>query len=74
MIERHLSTGEVSKLCGVCVATVCKWIDSGMLIGHRMPGSKFRRVTRRHLRQFLEKHQVQTCISSLSREDDTLGK
>ena len=41
---RWLTTGQVAKRLGVSMRTVSKWIDSGMLLGIRIPGSKDRRV------------------------------
>lgn len=41
---RWLTTGQVAKRLGVAMQTVSKWIDSGRLLGIRLPGSKDRRV------------------------------
>lgn len=39
-----LTTGEVARFCEVAPRTVNGWIDSGILDGFRLPGSKDRRV------------------------------
>jgi hypothetical protein len=38
------TTGQVGQHFGVSAKTVCQWIDRGLLIGIRLPGSKDRRV------------------------------
>lgn len=53
---RDMTTGQVARLVGVASHTVCKWFDSGMLKGYRIPMSQDRRVPRRNLREFLLKH------------------
>jgi excisionase family DNA binding protein len=51
-----LTPGEVARICNVSNPTVIKWIDSDMLKGFRIPGSKARRVTKKDLLEFLVKH------------------
>jgi excisionase family DNA binding protein len=41
---KWLTTGQIARRLGVSVGMVTKWIDSGRLIGIRLPGSKDRRV------------------------------
>lgn len=53
--EYVYTTGEVSRICGVCMRTVAKWIDSGKLKGHTIPGSDHRRVTEKELVLFMRK-------------------
>ena len=48
--------GEVAKICNVSSPTVIKWIDSGLLKGFKIPGSKARRVTRKDLLAFMNEH------------------
>lgn len=50
------TTGEVAKICKVAPRTVSSWFDSGKLRGFYVPGSKFRRIPRTNLIQFLKKH------------------
>lgn len=48
------TTGQIAKICQVAPRTVSKWIDSGLLRGHRVPGGSLdRRVFRQHLMKFL---------------------
>ena len=46
-------TGEISRICQVAARTVCKWIDSGILRGWRVPDSTDRRVMHKTLVQFM---------------------
>lgn len=41
---KWLTTGQIAQRLGVAQRTVSKWIDSGRLIGIRLPGSRDRRV------------------------------
>jgi two-component system, OmpR family, response regulator RpaA len=50
------TTTEVARLCEVCTRTVCKWVDTGLLVGHRIPGSRHRRVRRADLERFAADH------------------
>jgi excisionase family DNA binding protein len=51
--ERVYTTGQVARLCRVATWTVAKWVDSGRLVGYRIPGSRERRVLRKELVRFL---------------------
>ena len=51
--HKALSTGQIAKLVQVAPRTVSKWIDSGLLPGYRLPGSRDRRVPRASLVKFL---------------------
>lgn len=53
-----LTTGQVARLCGVAPRTASQWVDSGMLPGWRLPGSKDRRVARAALVRFLRDNGV----------------
>ena len=45
-------TGQVAKMFGVSIQTVNKWVDTGLLNGFRMPGTRHRRVTKEDLDAF----------------------
>jgi len=47
------STGQIAKVCKVSVHTVVRWIDTEILHGYRVPGSKDRRVLHADLIDFL---------------------
>lgn len=49
---RWFTTGQIARRLGVAQRTVTKWIDSGRLIGIRLPGSRDRRVHPVALEQF----------------------
>ena len=50
------TTGQIARVCHVAPRTATKWIDSGVLKGYRLPGSRDRRVTRADLLRFLTEH------------------
>jgi len=50
-----LTTGQVARRLGVSAATVSKWIDSGRLLGLRLPESQARRVHPEALREFCQR-------------------
>jgi len=52
------TTGEAAKVCGVSQQTIIRSIDEGLLIGFRVPGSKFRRVPAVELRKFIRRHHL----------------
>ncbi len=49
---RWFTTGQVAKRLGVAPRTVCKWVDSGRLLGFKLPGSKDRRIHPQALAEF----------------------
>lgn len=51
-----VTTGDVARICEVATHTVTNWIDSGLLPGFRVPGSRDRRVTVDSLEPFLREH------------------
>lgn len=55
---KFYTTGEVGRLCSVAPATVIKWIDSGELVGFRLPGSRHRRILHQDLLEFLERNRI----------------
>jgi excisionase family DNA binding protein len=48
------TTGEVAEICKLSQQTVIRCFDRGELKGYRVPGSKFRRIPRESLLQFLK--------------------
>jgi DNA-binding transcriptional MerR regulator len=58
MHKETYTTGEIAKLCSVSPRTVCKWFDSGLLQGFKVPGSKFRKVTHPQLMAFMREHGI----------------
>ena len=53
-----LTTGEVARICNVAPRTVTKWFDSGHLRGHRIPGSKDRRIPVSQLVRFMKQNNM----------------
>lgn len=52
------TTGEVADICKVSQQTVIRCFDSGKLRGFRVPGSKFRRIPRDSLMQFMKDNAI----------------
>ncbi len=52
------TTGEVAEICKLSQQTVIRCFDRGELKGYRVPGSKFRRIPRESLLQFLKEHNL----------------
>jgi hypothetical protein len=53
-----LTTGHVAKAIGADPRTVSKWVDSGLLAGHKLPGSKDRRILRSAFLSFCEANKL----------------
>jgi excisionase family DNA binding protein len=52
------TTGEVADICNLSQQTVIRCFDSGRLRGYRVPGSRFRRIPRDALIQFMKEHNI----------------
>ncbi|MFO0839092.1 MAG: response regulator [Phycisphaerae bacterium] len=52
------TTGEVAEICNVSQQTVIRCFDSGKLKGYRVPGSRFRRIPRESLIQFMKDNSI----------------
>ena len=52
------TTGEVASICNISQQTVIRCFDSGRLRGFRVPGSKFRRIPRDALIQFMKENGI----------------
>ena len=57
-MKNVFTTGEVAEICGVSQQTIIRCIDKGRLPGYRVPGSKFRRVTRDNLIEFMRANKI----------------
>lgn len=56
--KQVFTTGEVAEVCNVSQQTVIRCFDSGRLGGYRVPGSRFRRIPREALIQFMKEHDI----------------
>lgn len=54
------TTGEAAKICKVSQQTIIRCFDSGQLKGFRVPGSRFRRIPRELLYQFMRDNGIPT--------------
>jgi excisionase family DNA binding protein len=52
------TTGEVAQICRVSQQTIIRCFDSGKLKGFRVPGSRFRRIPRESLIQFMKDNEI----------------
>jgi two-component system, OmpR family, response regulator len=52
------TTGEAADICKVSQQTIIRCFDSGRLKGFRVPGSKFRRIPREALLQFMRENGI----------------
>ncbi|NLE28205.1 MAG: response regulator [Phycisphaerae bacterium] len=56
--KQVFTTGEVAEICNVSQQTIIRCFDSGKLQGFRVPGSKFRRIPREALVQFMKENDI----------------
>ena len=72
-------TTEIARICCVSTRTAAKFIDSGLLQGWRVPGSKTRRTSRKLLVQFLAEHgmpaidEPQSVAESAAADSDSIA-
>jgi len=52
------TTGEVAEVCRISQQTVIRCFDNGRIKGFRVPGSKFRRIPREALLQFMKENAI----------------
>lgn len=57
-LKQVFTTGEVAQICKVSQQTVIRCFDRGKLKGFRVPGSRFRRIPRDALVQFMKVNQI----------------
>ena len=50
------TTGQAAEVCRLSQQTIIRCFDSGQLDGFRVPGSKFRRIPRKNLIEFMKVH------------------
>lgn len=63
--KQIFTTGEAAELCKLSQQTIIRCFDSGRLKGFRVPGSRFRRIPREQLLQFMRENNIP--IESLER-------
>ncbi len=57
-MKMFYTTGEVAQICNVSQQTIIRCFDSGRLKGFRVPGSRFRRIPRENLVQFMRDNEI----------------
>ena len=60
--KEYFSTGEAAEICCVSQQTIIRHFDSGRIRGHRVPGSRFRRIPREELLRFLRDNDMRTDV------------
>ena len=58
--KQVFTTGEAAEICKVSQQTIIRCFDSGRLTGFRVPGSRFRRIPRKELLQFMKSNDIPT--------------
>jgi excisionase family DNA binding protein len=56
--DGSLGTSQIAKMLSVSPNMVVKWIDSGMLAGWKVPGSKHRRVSQKTVAEFAKRYDI----------------
>ena len=57
-MKTTFTTGEVADICRISQQTVIRCFDNGRLKGYRVPGSKFRRIPRDSLLNFMKANDI----------------
>ncbi|MBN2560700.1 MAG: response regulator [Phycisphaerae bacterium] len=57
-VKTVYTTGEVAEICNISQQTVIRCFDDGRLRGFRVPGSKFRRIPRDALLEFMKSNGI----------------
>ncbi len=58
--KQIFTTGEAAEVCRVSQQTIIRCFDGGRLKGFRVPGSRFRRIPRNALLQFMRNNEIPT--------------
>lgn len=59
-LKTVFTTGEAAKICKVSQQTIIRCFDNGALKGFRVPGSRFRRIPRNELYNFMRDNGIPT--------------
>jgi excisionase family DNA binding protein len=54
----QLTTTQAARMAQVAPRTVSRWIDDGLLTGHKLPGSRHRRIYWSDLRKFASENGI----------------
>jgi len=66
--KQVFTTGEVAEICKVSQQTIIRCFDSGKLQGFRVPGSRFRRIPREALMQFMKDNSIPLTLLDSGRK------
>lgn len=67
--RRTFTTGDVARVCGVSQQIVIREFDRGNLTGFRVPGSRFRRITRIGLLLWMDANNIPQTFLTDYQED-----
>lgn len=68
MTVKMYTIGDISRICCVAPRIASQWIDKGLLKGHRIPGSRDRRVTHKDLVVFAKRHSLDDVLESIGED------
>jgi len=57
-MKELFTTGDAADICNISQQTIIRCFDSGRLKGFRIPGSRFRRIPRESLIQFMKENKI----------------
>jgi len=57
-MKELFTTGEAAEICKISQQTIIRCFDAGRVGGFRIPGSKFRRIPRQNLIEFMKKNNI----------------
>src|SRR6185437_1919016 len=57
-LKEYYTTGEAADICKVSQQTIIRCFDTGRLLGHRVPGSRFRRIPHDALIKFMKENAI----------------
>ena len=57
-VNKPYTTGKAAKICGVSQQTIIRGFDKGIIPGHRVPGSKSRRIPSLDLYEYMKKENI----------------
>jgi two-component system OmpR family response regulator len=60
--KKVFTTGEVASICNLSQQTIIRCFDKGRLGGFRVPGSRFRRIPRADLINFMQENSIPTTM------------
>lgn len=57
-VKAVFTTSQAAKICKVSQQTIIRCFDRGLLKGFRVPGSRFRRIPRGFMKEFMKENDI----------------